>query len=258
LDSGATVTGRRLKSRPRFQIAGGDEIAADRITRSVATTHHVGFPPLPAMLMLPDAAIRGRAANDVLPTVLVAALCLPLCFAALRRLADAGLSSRSASEDLWLTGCLTFGTVFLFVAVQGRVWFTAHVVGVALALIYARASIEARAPIVAGLALGLAALTRAPLAFMLPLFAFEAWRVADGDRRRLVALGVRFAIPVVVLAAVGMAMNLARFDAPFEFGHSYLAVRQQAQMETHGLLSPSYLGRNLAVLGTLLPRITTT
>ena len=50
-------------------------------------------------------------------------------------------------------------------------------VGVALALVYTWASIEAKRPITAGLALGAAALTRTSMAFMLPLFLFELWRV---------------------------------------------------------------------------------
>ena len=73
---------------------------------------------------------------------------------------------------------LAFGTVLLFSAVQGKVWYTAHVVGVALALVYAWSSIEARHPVIAGLALGAAAMTRTPMAFMFPLFVFEAWRMA--------------------------------------------------------------------------------
>jgi len=42
------------------------------------------------VLMLPGAAIAGRAASDVIPTLLVAALILPLALATLRRLATAG------------------------------------------------------------------------------------------------------------------------------------------------------------------------
>jgi hypothetical protein len=258
LKDGRVVDGRRLTTRKAFRVAGGDEIALGDLARSRGVTHYVSFPPVPALLMVPDALVRGRAANDVVPTVLLAALCLPLGFAVLRRLAAAGASARGEREDLWLTAALGFGTVFFFAAVQGRVWFTAHVVGVALALVYAWASIEARRPLIAGLALGLAALTRTPLAFMFPLFAFEAWRMAAGDRRRLVGLAIRFAAPIVVLAAIAMAYNAARFGEVAEFGHAYLAVRQQKQMEALGLFSPDYLGRNLAVAFTLLPRLSLT
>ena len=256
LDDGTTARGRRLTSKKKkgvFRTTGGEEIPTKRIRRSLATTHYVSFPPFPAVLMLPDAAARGREANDVLPTVLVAALVLPLAFLTLGRLRAAGLSQRTPGEDVWLVVCLAFGTVLFFSAVQGRVWFTAHVVGVALALGYVWCTVEARHPIGAGLCLAAAAMTRTPMAFMFPLFLFEAWRVCQGDRRRFAITCARLAAPVAVVAAVAMAYNAARFGSPTEFGHSYLAVRQQGQMEESGLFSYAYLSRNLAVALALLP-----
>ncbi|HTE52723.1 MAG TPA: hypothetical protein VK698_17845 [Kofleriaceae bacterium] len=257
LDDGTEVRGRRLTSKKwkgQFRTTVGDDLPVSRIRRSLGTSYYVSFPPFPSVLMLPQAAVHGRRANDVAPTVLVAALVLPLAFFTLGRLRAAGLSRRTPAEDLWLALCLAFGTVFFFSAVQGRVWFTAHVVGVALALGYALATVQARHPIAAGLCLGLAAMTRTPMAFLFPLFLFEAWRVAGPDRRRFALLCARFAAPVVVIAIAGVAFNLARFDQPTEFGHSYLAVRQQAQMEQSGLFSLDYLARNLAVGFALLPR----
>jgi uncharacterized membrane protein YhaH (DUF805 family) len=260
LDDGSQVRGRRLTSKRKkgvFRTTTGEELPTKRIRRSLGSTHYVCFPPFPAVLMLPQAAVHGHRANDVVPTLLVAALVLPLAFVTLRRLRAAGLSGRAPPDDLWLAVCLAFGTVFFFSAVQGRVWFTAHVVGVALALGYLYCTIEARHAIGAGLCLGLAAMTRTPMAFLFPLFLFEAWRVTGAaERRRFLILCARFAAPVVLIAAAGMAYNLARFDQPFEFGHSYLAVRQQAQMEESGLFSIDYLSRNLAVAFTLLPRLT--
>jgi hypothetical protein len=258
LDDGTQVRGRRLTSRSRkgmFRTTRGEDLPTSRIRRSITTTHHVSFPPFPAVLLLPQAAIQGRKANDVVPTLLVAALVLPLGFVLLGRLRAAGLSRRTPTDDLWFALCLTFGTVFFFSAVQGRVWFTAHVVGVALALGYLLATVEARHPIAAGLCLGLAAMTRTPMAFLFPLFLFEAWRVAGrDDPRRFLRLCAAFAGPVIVIAVAGMVHNLARFDQAGEFGHTYLAVRQQAQMEETGLFSLDYLSRNLAVALTLLPR----
>jgi hypothetical protein len=263
LDDGTTASGRRLITRPAFRALDGRELPVPRIRQSLGKTAYVSFPPFPAVIMLPGAAIAGRAANDVVPTLLIAALILPLALIALRRLSRAGLSSRSLGDDLWLVAALAFGSVLWFSAVQGRVWYTAHVVGVALALIYAWASIEAAHPVVAGLALGAAALTRTAMAFMVPLVLCEAWRVCGGlaawraDRRAMLrALArplVRFAIPLGVLAIAGMVFNQVRFGSPTEFGHSYLQVRQQAQIEQYGLASYHYLARNLAVAFTLLP-----
>src|SRR5690606_3458122 len=133
LSDGRTVRGRRLQTRPVFVSTRGEEIAAAAIAARLAATHYVSFPPFPAVLMLPSALASGRAGNDVLPTVLVAARILPLAFGALRRLAETGQSTRTVADDLWLTAALGFGTVLFFASVQGRVWFTAHVVGVALA-----------------------------------------------------------------------------------------------------------------------------
>jgi hypothetical protein len=215
--------------------------------------------------MLPSALVGGRAGNDVIPTLLVAALILPLTLLVLGRLSAAGLSRRTRRDDLWLACTLAFGSVVWFSAVQGKVWYTAHIVGVVLALIYAWASIEARRPVIAGLALGAAALTRTAMAFLVILFVCEAWRIHGGlpawraDRKKLLRdlrrPLVRFAVPVVGFALAGMAYNYVRFGTPTEFGHTYLEVRQQAQIEQFGLASYHYLARNLAVAFTLLPEL---
>jgi hypothetical protein len=265
LDDGHRVQGRRLLTRPMFRTLDGGELPVVRIKQSAGTTAYMSFPPFPTVLMLPGAMLGGRAANDVVPTLLIAALILPLSLGVLRRLTRAGLSRRSVRDDLWLVATLAFGSVLFFSAVQGKVWYTAHVVGVALALVYAWASIEASHPVVAGLALGAAALTRTAMAFMVPLFLCEAWRIHGGlaawrtDRGALLRALRRpllaFSAPIAAFAIAGMVYNYARFGAPTEFGHTYLAVRQQAQIEQYGLASYHYLARNLAVAFTLLPEL---
>ena len=146
----------------------------------------------------------------------------------LRRLAAAGLSQRTdAARTCGSSRCSRSAPCCSSRRVQGKVWYTAQVVGVVLALVYAWASIEAKRPLVAGLALGAAALTRTPMAFMLPLFVFELWRMPARRARRRVALLVSFAIPIVGFAIAGMIYNAVRFHSPTEFGHTYLDVRQQ-------------------------------
>lgn len=259
LRDGRVVEGRRMVTRPVFRTLGGEAVPIAEVASSRGFVAYNSFPAVPAVLMLPSALIAGRAGNDVIPTVVLAALILPLALLVLRRLASASLSRRSVREDLWLVALLAFGSVLLFSAVQGKVWFTAHVVGVALALVYAWAAIEARRPVVAGIALGAAALTRTAMAFMVVLFVFEAWRVHG--RRGMVRPLLWFAAPVVVFAVLGMLHNHVRFGSPLEFGHSYLAlgdhrpVRQQALIEQWGLAHYHYLSRNLAVALALLPDV---
>jgi hypothetical protein len=255
LADGRVVEGKRMLSKPMFRTLDGELVPASAVRGTRATTWYMSFPPFPTLLMLPSALISGRAGNDVIPTLLIAALILPLALLLLRRLAEAGLSQRSVRDDLWLVALLAFGSVLFFSAVQGKVWYTAHVVGVALALVYAWASIEAKRPIIAGLALGAAALTRTPMAFMFPLFVLEAWRMASGDRRVLIRTLLMFAAPVVVFAIAGMIYNVARFGSPTEFGHTYLEVRQGPQIEQWGLMSYHYAARNLAVAFALLPEL---
>ena len=299
---GRPVQGRRMVTQKLFRALDGSVYTTclpgnqpklttctqkdAEVTRSLGWTHYVSFPALPAVLMIPSALISGRGANDVIPTLLLAALILPLTLLVLRRLAAAGLSKRTAREELWFVGMLAFGSVMFVSSIQGKVWYTAHVVGVVLALIYAWASIEAKRPVIAGLALGAAAMTRTSMAFMFPLFVFEAWRMiakaradevpanASGSMnlrlaRRAMLLAMRgpllrFAIPVVAFAVIGMIYNQVRFGSLTEFGHTYLAlgthdpVVQQTNIEQWGLASTHYLSRNLAValasIPDLLPR----
>jgi len=98
------------------------------------------------------------------------------------------------------------------------------------------------------------------MAFLFPLFLWETWRVQGGRPHwRSVAIRwVLFAIPIVVVAAGAMLYNYLRFDECFEFGHRYLDVLQQSNIEAHGMFSFQYLSRNLAVAIALLPSFSLT
>lgn len=252
LADGREVQGRRMITQPVFRTLTNERIPIAQVKQSKGFTWYMSFPPVPSVLMLPSALIGGRAGNDVIPTTLVAALILPLFLLVLRRLREAGLSTRTEREELWLVALLAFGTVLFFSSVGGRVWYTAQVCGVALALVYTWASVEAKHPVAAGIALGAAALTRTAMAFMLPLFLFELWRCRRTEWKRP---ALQFAIPVALFAIAGFIYNAVRFHSPTEFGHTFLDVRQQLQIEQYGLAGYHYLSRNLAVALTLLPEL---
>src|SRR5439155_13982910 len=85
LDTGEELRGRRMQTRPMFRTTGGRDIDIRSVKQSRGQTVYMSFPPLPTLLMLPSAAISGRAGNDVIPTLLVAAAILPLAVVLLLR-----------------------------------------------------------------------------------------------------------------------------------------------------------------------------
>lgn len=237
---------------------------------------YVSFPPLPALVMVPFVAIGGVDIPDRLIWAILAGLGPALLFVLLRRLRETGRSTRSPREDLVLSILFAFGTVYFFTAVQGTVWFAAHVVAVPLLALYVLWSLDARQPLLAGLMLGLAFLTRPTTAFLVPFFLIEAMRVsrpADAPApvpehvvwKRIVVWmrGVSwvplsrsvalFAAPILVLGGIAMWMNHARFEDPFEFGHTYLQIRWRPRIEKWGLFNLHYFAKNLAVFVAALP-----
>ncbi len=214
---------------------------------------YVSFPPLPAVLLVPVVAIFGLSTLDALLWVLLASLAPALLFVLLRFLRESGRSQRTEGDDLLLTGLFAVGSVYYFVAVQGTVWFAAHVVASIFICLYLLFAFGARHPAAAGLALGLAFLCRPATAFLAVFFAVEAFRGSKQQGRDLARSLVFFGLPLGIIALLVMGHNLARFGDPLEFGHSLLQVRWRSRIETWGLFSTHYLPRNLTVFFLSLP-----
>lgn len=234
----------------------------------------VVFPPFPAFLILPLVALAGsaEAVPDGLFFLLLAGLAPAILFLSLECLTLRGDSARNERENAVLALLFGLGSVYYFSAVQGTVWFAAHVVGSVLACAYLGLSLGAEWPLLSGLVLGFGFATRTPLLFAAPLFVAEAVRAAApadavcplreplayvralNQRRLWSALG-RFSIPLVAIVAALLVYNLARFDDAFDFGYRYLSIVWQARIERWGLFSYHYLARNLGVVLTSLPWI---
>jgi hypothetical protein len=243
---------------------------------------YVPFPALPAALILPLVHFAGDAerVRDGQFFVWLAPLGPVLLFAALERWRRFGRSTRTRVENAALALAFALGSVYFFTAVQGSVWFAAHVVAVALAAAYVCLAVEARHPWLAGVVMGLAFWSRPTLLFAAPLFLYEAFRAsqkaaalpaaADAPRRRwpriralaqrtdvlrLLRTCVYFGIPVVALFALSLWHNAARFDDPFDVGYGHLQVAWQGRIDKWGLFHYHYLAKNLAVVLAGLPWI---
>jgi hypothetical protein len=247
-----------------YPLRGAPETITPDEIESRSNIRYVSFPPLPAVFMLPFVAIFGLQFNDVLFSVIWAALNPVLLFLLLRDLARRGHSKRTATDDLWLTAMFGVGSVYFYTACVGQVWYTAHVVGVTCAIGYAWAALDARRPWLAGLFLGLGFATRTPMIFMFPLFLFELVRVGGGwaklrETRRLppgaLPKLLRFGIGAGVIVLVLFIHNFARFESFTEFGHRFLNIGWKDRIQRWGLFNYHFLSRNLACALVLLPRI---
>jgi hypothetical protein len=247
-----------------YPLRGTPETITPDEIESRSNIRYVSFPPLPAALMLPFVAIWGLQFNDVLFSVIWAAINPVLLFLLLRDLSRRGYSQRTAVDDLWLTALFGVGSVYFYTACVGQVWYTAHVIGVTCALGYAWASLDASRPWLAGLCLGLGFAARTPMIFMFPLFLWETVRVSGGwakvrELRRLppgaLPRLLRFGTAAGVVVALLCIHNFARFESFTEFGHRFLNIGWKDRIQRWGLFNYHFLSRNLACALVLLPRI---
>ncbi len=219
----------------------------------------VSFPPGPAVAMMPFVAVWGYDFNDVLFTVLLAALNALLLFVVLRKFRELGYFDHSNKLLLVIVAAFALGTVNYFVSVRGEVWFTALVMGVTFNLLYILFSTHLTHPLLAGVALAAGFATRTPIAFGVAYFGLQwIFQRAGWDRSGLLLRlrqGVLFAAPILLVGILLMIYNYVRFASPGEFGHKYLLEGTRASIVDHGLFSYHFLGRNLAAALTNLPGI---
>lgn len=224
--------------------------------------YFVSFPPGPGFLMMPLVAVWGWETNDVLFTIVFAALNVLLMFLLLERLSATGVTERSRSDNLWLTALFGFGTVHLWCAVLGQVWFTALVVGITFTLGYIYFGLYARRPFLAGVCLALGFATRTPLVFSAIFFflmvAFPGGRlVVPAQYKEQFKKLVLFCIPCLAVGLSLLFMNYVRFESFTEFGHRYLAEGRIGRIVEYGLFHWHFLGKNLSAAFTLMPELQT-
>jgi hypothetical protein len=225
---------------------------------------YVSFPPFPAVVMMPFVALNGLQFNDVFFCVCLSAVNIGLFAGVLKAWRRAGRHERSDGEIALLTAFFAFGTVYFYTSIRGEVWFTAHVVGVTLTLIYLWAALDAKHPLVAGLAIGCLAITRANMAFAFPFFLLECFLpllpggAAQKDLGRRLAKTVLFGVAAALPVLPALWMNHERWGSWTEFGHSMLYHnRVNADVARYGLFNPHFFPNNFRSAFLLLPELKT-
>jgi hypothetical protein len=202
-------------------------------------------PPLPAILLMPFAAIWGLNTNQTYFSIVVGALDVALAWRLL------GHFRITLNARKWLTVFFGAGTIIWFESVEGSSWAVSMTVAVMITLLALDEVFDQGRPAVVGLFAGIAALARYDLAFVWPAYAalLLFWR-----RRSIPELF--WFIPGCALTGIAyLAFNFVRYHSIFDQGvAAYLST---TPMSGQALFAVRYLPNNLFTLFFMAPRIDT-
>jgi hypothetical protein len=221
--------------------------------------YYLYWPPFPAVVLMPFVAVFGIGFSDVLFTVALGGLNVWLVSVLLHSATARGIVALPHRHANLLLLTFALGSAHLPLAVHGRVWYTAQLVGfacVATAFVAALRWSGTRAFLGVGVAIACATMTRNHLLFL------GLWPIAvllDRDRtaterptgrtegwRRILARLATTALPIVLALALLACYNLARFGNPLDLGISYHRMDPdfRANYERFGTFSLHYLPTN--------------
>ncbi len=194
----------------------------------------VAYPPLPAILAMPLVPLFGPAGAQALVSQLCGGASAGVLYLALRAL---GTTRGVAVAGAVLSG---LGTTLLFSSIDARAWYAAHAVAMLFTSLALLLAARGERGWLVGVAIGLAALARLPVAAAFPALALLAARQGGRPFRPTLGLVVAGGAP---LAAVYLGYNLMRWGTPVDAGYGALTVDDL--FFRHGLFSPLYLPRHL-------------
>ena len=233
--------------------------------------YYVPFAPFPAIALLPLVALIGPVTADHLESGINAILAgagVGMCWWLLGR-----VGVKRVSDKLWLSALFGFSTQMLWVTTRGGVWHTGQLIATLLTFACLIELFGRRRAGLIGLLAGAAFLTRAPLAFAIPVYAFWiAWPSDDGTVaasagpdpgwiarvrefvpwRRWLVFGVALAPSIVFF----FAYNQVRFGSPLESGYALATLPDWLERQRQiGLFSVRHIPMNIDYFLLHLPRI---
>jgi hypothetical protein len=207
--------------------------------------------PFPAIALMPFVAIFGVQLNDVLYTVLIAALNVGLVAQLLRAACQADFLHLSQKQRAILVFFFAFGTVHFMLAQYGRVWYTGQLIGFTCTLLAYLAAFSLRggkAWFFTGLALAGAMLTRNQMVFtgIFPTI-YLLLREKPWNWGRVIRNLALAAIPLVSALLFYLFYNQVRFGNPMDVGLAYIPYSgdYRADFLRYGFFNFHYIPNNL-------------
>jgi len=206
---------------------------------------YVVYPPVPAVLLMPFVAVFGLEFPQQVASCLFGAISVGLVWLILGRFA------LRLPQRLILTLVFAFGTVLWYVAETGSAWYIGHASAVMFSAAAVLLALDRRWPLAVGLFLGLAAISRLPVALgcvgVLMLILRIGWplRLPEDRRaavRQTIAFGAGMAIPVLGY----FAYNWARWGTLMDEGYTKIpGVLEDPIYEKFGIFAIQYIPRHL-------------
>ena len=211
--------------------------------------YYLYWPPVPAVILMPFVAIFGVNFSDVFFNVVLASLNIVIVAALFRAVDRAGLIRIPAIYRAMLVFFFALGTVHLILALFGKVWFTAQLLGFFFVGLAYLAAVELKGLLsflVTGIFIACATFTRNHLLFtgIWPAYHLLAknWR----KRPQLYLYIVAGLLPVLVMGWLFLEYNFIRFNSPFDLGLPYhrMALRFVDDYHKYGAFNLHYLPTN--------------
>ena len=157
----------------------------------------------------------------------------------------ARITGYEAKDSAYLAFGFTFATAFLGVAMWPWSWYFSQVITCLLVFATIEETIGKRRPWMLGVLFGLVLATRATAAIGVLWCAGEILRTGDPGRKKLGSLAA-IGVPVLVVLALLMAYNHARFDHAFDQGYAEQMIPPHAEVgRALGIFSMQHLSGNL-------------
>jgi 4-amino-4-deoxy-L-arabinose transferase-like glycosyltransferase len=218
---------------------------------------YLTHPPMPAIILLPLVAFSGLDVNQALVSAVLGALTAALVYRVTSTMTD------SIRAQVLFTVLFAFGTVFWYTAAHGGVWFFSHTAAVLFLFLMIYGALVVKNPLLAGVGLGAAFLSRNPTAFavIFPLIIFsDQWLRWSTDRpltKRIdpkpLLLLAAGALPFVIFSFV---FNYLRFETPLEAGYNNSEQIYQPHLQAlygEGLFKLEYVQRHIPIVFERMP-----
>ena len=196
-------------------------------------------PPAPTLFVLPAVAIWGLSTNQVIISMMVAAAAIGLFWVAA---AQMGWSLRFRAA---MTVLLAFGTNFWWVATEGSVWMLAHVSAVFFLMAALVETTGRNRPLLVGLLVGLAGLSRLPTFLAFPFYAYTVG-AGSGDRRIMLRRLVPFGLALAFMGGLYLLYTYGEYGT-LTLGYERGQFTEERWF-SEGLFDLSYIPRQLEAI----------